>query len=76
LRAHNTYVNQVNRRTQLVSAPIELEKVPGMQGVQVEAATAAREHGAAPERQTKKDERANFASDTTYTVLFILLLLL
>jgi hypothetical protein len=47
-----------------------------MQGVQVEAATAAREHRAAPERQTKSDERAYFASDTTHMALFIFLLLL
>jgi hypothetical protein len=53
------YVNQVNRSAQLVLAPVELEKVPGMQGVHVEAATAAREqHGdsmetAAPEQRHK-----------------------
>ena len=37
------YVNQVNCSTQRVSTPVELEKVPGTQGVHVEAATAARE---------------------------------
>ena len=68
-------MNYVNRRTQLVSAPVELEKVPGMQGVHVEAATAAREqHG--DRLRLHRYERANFASDTTHTALFILLLLL
>ncbi len=55
------YVNQVNRSTQLVSAPVELEKVPGMQGVHVEATAARAPHGVSIE--PRQSIRPNVTKD-------------